>query len=227
MPSSKTKKTVKVIKTLRSENTPEIVENSASSSNKSYSFIFKLVIVALLGTVSYLLAFKYRNLFLVGFVNNTPITRFELNAKMAERYGKQTFEEMVNENLLNAQIKKNNIVVSDQELKTEIDKMIAQYGSEEAFKSTLEQYGLTLEKAKKTIAQSMAFKKLVESSNKIEITEDSIKKYFEDNKANFTGKKLEEVSASIKDTLYQQEIYTKSQEMFSNIRKEARVTSYL
>lgn len=227
MASSKTKKTVKVIKTLRSENTPKIIENSASSSNKSYSFISKLVIVALLGTVSYLLAFKYRNLLLVGIINNTPITRFELNAKMAERYGKQTFEEMVNENLLNAQIKKNNIVVTDQELKAEIDKMIAQYGSEDTFKSTLEQYGLTLEKAKKTISQSMAFKKLVESSNKIEITDASIKKYFEDNKANFTGKKLEDVSASIKDTLYQQEIYTKSQEMFSNIRKEAKVTSYL
>ncbi len=225
MANTKTKKIVKVIKPLRSTE-PESV-GTVVHAKKSLSFVSKLVLVALFGTLAYLLAFKYRNLILAGTVNNYPITRYQLNAKLVEKYGKQTFEEMVNEKIISDQISKNKIVVTDDEVKVEMDKMIKQYGSEDAFQSALEQFGLTPEKAKISIKQSMGFKKLIESSTKIEITDQAVKDFFEKNKSSYEGKKLEEVSATIKDSLYQQELYTKSQEMFTNIRKEAKINSFI
>lgn len=225
MATQKTKKTVKVIKPLR---TSEVTEMATPTPQKfSGTLVYKIALIALFGTLSYLLAFKYRSLILAGTVNNSPISRMELNQKLAERYGKQTFEEMVNEKLLAEQIKKNGIVVSDEEVNADVEKMIKQYGSPEAFKSALEQFGLTEEKAKISIKQSIGFKKLIEKSNKIEITDEAVKKYFESNKETYSGKKLEEVSAEIKDSLYQQELYTKSQEMFSTIRKDAKVNSFI
>ncbi len=225
MAKSKSPKTVRVIKPLRV--TDEEVVTSTPTSKKSFPLAGKLIVVAILGTLCYLLAFKYRNLLLAGTVNNYPITRFELNKKLTERYGKQALEEIINQKLLEDQIKKNKIVVTDAEVKTETDKMIKQYGSEDAFKSALEQFGLTPEKAKESIRQSIGFKKLIESSNKITITDQAVKDFFDKNKDNYKGKKLEEVSATIKDSLYQQELYTKSQEMFTKIRGEAKVNSYL
>lgn len=218
---SKSKKTVSVIKPLR------VASETTTSPSNPYPFWTKLVLVAIFGTLCYLVSVKYRGLFLAGTVNNFPITRLELNNKLAEKYGKQTFDELVNEKLLADQIKKNNIVVADEEVKAEMDKLVKQYGSEDAFKSALEQFGLTPEKAQQSIKQSLGFKKLIEKTNKVEISDEAVKKYFDDNKANYKDKKFEEVSASIKDSLYQQELFTKSQEMFSKIRQEARVSSFI
>ena len=89
------------------------------------------------------------------------------------------------------------------------------------------QYGLTEEKAKDSIKQSLSLKKIIEKNYKIEVSDDQIKKYFDDNKTLFSGKKLEDVSGDIKDTLYQQEVYTKTQEWFAGIRKAAKIVPYI
>lgn len=225
MTPSKTKKSVKVIKPLRvSEESSVLVTHNLK---KGYSFLSKLILVALFGTLAYLLAFKYRSLILAGTVNNYPITRFELSNTLIANQGKQAFEEIVNKRLLAEQIKKNNIVVTEEEVRIEMDKMIKQYGSQEAFNAALEQFGLTEEKAKESIKQSMGFKKLIEKTNQIEITDEAVKKYFDDNKESYKDKKLEDVAPQIKESLYQQELYVKSQEMFTKIRSEAKVNSFL
>ncbi len=221
----KTKKTVKSIKPIRV--VEEVVETEHNHQAKGLSFSYKLILVIILGVLSYLFATKYRSLIIAGTVNKTPITRFELNRVMAEKYGKQTLEDLVNEHLLAEEIKKQGVAVTDDEVKAEIDKIIKEYGSEENFKSALEQYGLTVDKAKVSIKKNLGFKKLVEKSSKIEITDEAIKKYFDDNKTIYTGKKLEDVKDAIKDSLYQQELYQKSQELFTGVRQAAKVNSFL
>lgn len=228
---TKSKKTIKVIKKLRSSALEEVVTSPTYGikevKGNRFGFIFKLVLIAILGTILYLLAVKYRSLFIVGTVNSSPITRFELNKKMAEKYDKQTFDEIVNERLLADELKKQNIVVTDQEVSDEMAKLVKQYGGEEAFKAAITQFGLTPDKAKESIRQSLGFKKIVEKNYKINITDEAIKKYFDDNKKVFEGKKFEDVSAEIKDNLYQQEVYTKSQEWFTGVRKAAKIVSYI
>ncbi len=221
----KTKKTVKSIKPIRA--TEEVVETSHVSHTKGLSFSYKLILVIIFGVLSYLLATKYRTLIIAGTVNNTPITRYELNQAMAEKYGKQTFEDLVNERLLSEEIKKQGVTVTDDEVKAEVDKITKEYGSEENFKAALEQYGLTLDKAKESIKKNLGFKKLVEKTSKIEITDEAITKYFNDNKTIYVGKKIEEVKDAIKDSLYQQELYQKSQEIFTGVRQAAKVNSFL
>lgn len=221
----KTKKTLKSIKPIRP--TEEVAEVSSASHPKSLSFSYKLILVIIFGVLSYLLATKYRTQIIAGTVNNMPITRFELNRAMAEKYGKQTFEDLVNERLLAEEIKKQGVTVADEEVNAEVEKITKEYGSEENFKAALEQYGLTLDKAKESIEKNLGFKKLVEKTSKIEITDEAITKYFNDNKTIYAGKKIEEVKDAIKDSLYQQELYQKSQEIFTGVRQSAKVNSYL
>ena len=219
-----TKKAVKVIKKLRAVETPKIV------TEKKYpkpTLILKLLLVIAIGIVVFLLVQKNRSLFIAGTVNKSPIYRWELNAKMAEKYGTQTLEGIVAERLLDENIKKNKIVVADKEVQDELSKIKTQYGGEEQYKTAIAQFGLTEAKALESIKQSLGLKRLIEKLNKVEITEAQIAKYFEDNKSSYVGKKLAEVSAEIKDVLYQQEIYTKSQDWFTQIRKEATVSNFL
>ena len=222
----RSKKSVRVIKKLRA-----VPEQSFSEvkvvKRPPFGFIVKLLLVIALGSILYLLAQKYRGQFLAGTVNSSPITRWELNQKMAEKYGKTTLDEIINERLLNAELKKNNIVVTDKEVSDEVAKIIKDYGGQEAFKAALTQYGLTEDKAKDSVKQSLSLKKLIEKSYTITVTDDQVKKYFDDNKTLFAGKKFEDVTAEIKDTLYQQAVYTKTQEWFTGIRKTAKIVTYL
>jgi len=215
--SRKTKKAVQVIKKLRVDSVSKIKP----------IFFVKLLLVIAIGVVVFLLVQKNKSMFIVGTVNKSPIFRWELNSKMAEKYAEQTFEEIISEKLLAENLTKNKIAVSAQEVQDELAKIKVQYGGEEQFQAAIAQFGMTEAKALESIKQSIGLKKLVESLNKIEITEEAISKYFTDNKTNYVGKKLEEVSAEIKESLYQQEIYTKSQEWYSQIRKDAKVSSFL
>ncbi len=218
-----TKKSVKVIKELR----PSTIKEVEMSPNNRLVFLGKLLLIVAVGSVLYLLAAKYKGLILAGTVNSSPIYRWELNAKMAEKYGKQTFEEIVNDRLLAKELQKNKIVITDKEVADEMTKLVAQYGGEDAFKAAITQFGLTEAKAKESIKQSLGLKKLVEKNYKIEISDEAVKKYYADNKSTFGTKKIEEVYSDIKDNLYQQEVYTKSQEWFTNVRKDAKVTNFI
>jgi hypothetical protein len=227
------KKTVKVIKKLRPASAGETLSartsmfTSKEAVKGRFSFVSTLLLIVVIGSALYLLASKYKSFIIAGTVNSSPVYRWELNSKMAEKYGKQSFEEIVNDRLLAEELKKNKITVTDQEVTDEMTKLVAQYGGQEAFQEAISQFGLTEDKAKESIKQSLGLKKLVEKNYKIEISDEAVKKYYDDNKATFGTKKLEEVSSDIKDNLYQQEVYAKSQEWFSEVRKNAKVTSFI
>lgn len=215
--SAKSIKTVKAIKKLR----------PLSKTGTPFGFFTKVLIIVALGSALFLVARKYRGQFLAGMVNSIPVTRYELNQKMAEKYGQQTLDEIVSERLLNAEIKKNRVVVSEEEVGSEMAKIVKDYGGEEAFRAALSQYRLTEAKAKQSIKQSLGLKKLIETTYQINISAEAIEKYFADNQSQFKGQKLEVVSDQIKDILYQQEIYTKTQEWFTSIRKSAKVVEFI
>jgi len=222
--SIKTKKAVKVIKKMRTAPVSSVTTNN---NDQKIVSIAKLLLTIALGVVIFLLVQKNRSMFIAGTVNKAPIYRMELNSKMAEKYGEQTLEEIVSERLLAENLKKYNITVTDQEVQDELTKIKAQYGGEEQFQAAITQFGMTEEKAIQSIKQSIGLKKIIETQNKIEITDEEISKYFTENKDSFTGKKLEDVSVEIKDILYQQEVYSLSQDWYSQVRKDASVSNFL
>lgn len=231
MSETKTKKAVKVIKKMRSVSAPVAPATPAAVTKKkivfNYILLVKILLVIAIGAVVFLLVQKNRGLFIAGTVNKSPITRWELNTRMAEKYGEQTLETIISERLLADNLKKYNVVITDQEINDELAKIKEQYGGEDQFKAAIAQYGMTEAQASESIKQSIGLKKIIEVVYKIEIKDADIQTYYNENKDSFSGKKLEEVSAEIKDSLYQQEIYTKSQEWYSQIRKAASVNSFI
>jgi FKBP-type peptidyl-prolyl cis-trans isomerase (trigger factor) len=230
--SSKAKKTVKVIKKMRTAGAAivksPIVKSGVTKKAFNVVLLAKIILVIALGVVVFLLIQKNRGLFVAGTVNKSPISRWELNQKMAEKYGSATLEEIVSERLLNENLKKNKIIVTDKEVQDELASIKAQYGGETQFKAAIAQYGMTEAQATESIRQSVGLKKLIEATYTITISDADIQKYFTDNKSTYAGKTLDaSLSAEIKDTLYQQQIYTKSQEWYSQIRKDAKVSSFI
>lgn len=128
---------------------------------------------------------------IVAKVNNEVITKDELYDLLVEQNGTQVLESLIAEKILNAEAKKQNINVSEEDVQAEINKVIDNYGGQEVFNQAMEYYGYSLDDIKKNITMNTQIRRLVGSN--ISITEEEMLGYFEENKDTFN--QIEQVKA--------------------------------
>ena len=128
----------------------------------------------------------------VARVNNENITKDELYEYLVKESGDSALNTLIANKIIELEAKKQNIKVTDDDIEAEIDKFAEQYGGRETFEQFLEFYGTPIDELKENIRINLTLEKLLEPS--IEIKEDEIKTYFEENKESFGEK--EQVKAS-------------------------------
>lgn len=186
----------------------------------SKKFTISVIVLILIGAaVIFTAAFVKREI--VANVGDVKITKDELHEQLMDNYGDQTLDAMINDKIVDMEIKKEKVSVSDDEIKKEMDKYIEQSGGEEAFNSALQQQGLQKKDVKRDIVRFLSIQKILEP--RIEITDDEIKEYFENNKASFDQE--EQVEAShilVKDEKTANEVKKKLDdgEDFAKLAKE-------
>jgi peptidyl-prolyl cis-trans isomerase C len=116
-----------------------------------------------------------------------------------QRMKRQVLQQVVVEKLLDEQIKKQDIKVSDQEVVDYIKEMASQQEtpmSLEEVKQLVEAQGQNFEDVKENIKGQLKYKKLLEKQfgNKIEVTEKEAEEYYKNNKQEFENP--EQVKAS-------------------------------
>ncbi|WP_203527698.1 peptidylprolyl isomerase [Clostridium thermarum] len=129
---------------------------------------------------------------IVGRVGEVAITKDELYDYMVQQNGEAALNSLIADKILELEAKNQNITVTQEEIKKEVDDMIEENGGEEYFNQVLEYYGYTIDEMKSNVEKNLMIKKLLEPT--IEITENEMKKYFEENKESFNVE--EQVNAS-------------------------------
>ena len=160
-----------------------------------------VILVAILGVISY---FAFKTLApekAVATVNGDMITQTELDQKYAqlpEQYQlfitKEDFlDQLINVKLLLGEAKTQNIEISDEEIDAEVDNIKSQTESEELFEDLLKQRSITLEDLKEQIKEQITINKLLDQVvfSKIEISESRIKEYYQENLDSFNAKEGE------------------------------------
>jgi foldase protein PrsA len=127
----------------------------------------------------------------VAVVGNEKITKDQLYEALVEANGEQVLNSLIIKKIIKLEAKKQNIKVTKDEIQDELDKTIENFGSKEAFKNTLEYYGITEDSLKEDIELNLYVSKLLKSE--VKITEEEMKDYFEENKDDF--KQEEQVKA--------------------------------
>lgn len=117
----------------------------------------------------------------VATVDKEKITQEQLNEELNKQYGASVLNMMISNKVVDLEADKAKVKVTDKEIQAELDKMVEQYGGQETFNMLLAQNGVTEDVFKEQIEQNLKVTKILEPS--IEITDDEIKTYFEDNKA--------------------------------------------
>ncbi|WP_099157167.1 peptidylprolyl isomerase [Virgibacillus ndiopensis] len=128
----------------------------------------------------------------VARVNGEKISKDELNETLVSQYGPDVLNSLINQKVIEAEIEKEGIKVSQEEIDEEMTEYEEYYGGEEAFQSVLESNGTDISTVEKDIELYLATNKLM--ADDIEITDEEMKTYFEENKDSFSQQ--EEVQAS-------------------------------
>lgn len=135
---------------------------------------------------------------IVASVGDENITKEELYQSLVNQNGIEALESLISEKIVELEVKKENIEVTEEDIEKEIKKIIDYYGGEDAFNQALENVGYTKDDMKKNIKASIEIEKLLTPS--INITEDEMKQYFDDNKTSFAQQEQAKTSHILVDS---------------------------
>jgi foldase protein PrsA len=176
-----------------------------------------VLILAAAGTAAFFLSKEPA----VASVGGENINKDELYSLLVKQYGDEALDALVTDKIIELESKKQKISISDKEKEEELKDLKKSYGGEEGFKAALEQSGVTESGIAEDIEKYLKTEKLLEP--RIDLKEDEIKAYFDENKDQFAQQ--EQVKAShilVEDEATAKEVKAKLDkgEDFADLAKE-------
>ncbi|TWT16044.1 foldase [Planomicrobium sp. CPCC 101079] len=128
----------------------------------------------------------------VASVNGTDIDKEELYEELVVANGAAALDTMISDEIVKQEAEKANVEVTQEEIDAEMKIYEEQYGGAEALESAIETSGMTVEQLEEEMKSYLLIEKLIGPD--IEITDEQIETYFEENKESFA--QAEQVEAS-------------------------------
>jgi foldase protein PrsA len=161
---------------------------SAFMKNNKLSIIFGVIVLGLL----LMFATAFTKTETAASVNGEKITKEELDTKLTEMYGPDILDSLITNKVIEMEAAKKKVKVTGNEIDEELAKLQESYGGEEAFAAALEQNQVSMDKIREDIEVYLLAEKMIGAS--IDVSEEEMKTYFEENKDSFDQK--EQVKAS-------------------------------
>ncbi|MFD2613136.1 foldase protein PrsA [Paenibacillus gansuensis] len=165
-------------------------EQAPLRSNKAWmaaSFILAALLV-----VSLFVSPMKRGAEAVATVNGQDISKDQVYDAMVKAGGERTVDSLITDELLRQELDKNGVQLAEADYEAELQRVKKNFPSDEEFNAALAQSGMTLDNLKEQISIQLKVKKLLEPT--LKITDEQVKKYFDENKASFDT--AEQVRAS-------------------------------
>ncbi|MGM0866641.1 MAG: peptidylprolyl isomerase [Bacillota bacterium] len=146
--------------------------------------------IVVVGTM--LVMFGFSKDEVVAKVGDKSISKEDLYTTLVDQYGDAALDTLIAEKIVELESDEKKITVKDSEIEEELESLKDSYGGEEAFNEALASSGASLDSVKKNVQSFLLTEKLLK--DRVSISDDQIKEYFEANKESFAQQ--EQVEAS-------------------------------
>jgi hypothetical protein len=203
---------------------PSTLSRIRENFNKSYKanptgYTIGLIVALLVIGLGLLFWFN-RSWFLAANINGRLVTTPEFYNRLAKTEGQNVLDAMVREVLIKQEAEKSGITVSQEEIDTQIAEIEKRLGGREAFESALSQSQTDRAQLAKQIELQVMVEKLL--GDQINVTDEEIAKYKEENKETIADQSDEEIRESMKAN----KINELFPSWFDNLKKNATITKY-
>jgi foldase protein PrsA len=213
----------------KSVETPKTTTTTTSSSTPSKGFKIKksYIILAVTVVAVAILLYIFRSIFVAAVVNGQPISRLSVVKEAEKQSGKQVLTTLVRNTLIEQEARKQNITVSEKEIDDEIKKLEGNLQKQgQKLDQVLTMQGMSKEDLRKLIRLDKMVGKMV--GKDITISDKEVNDYIAKNKESLpTGQNENELKASVKEQLKQQQLNEKVRVWLENLQKNAKINPFV
>lgn len=139
----------------------------------------------ILGVQVYALSRQVDTRAVVATVNGEPITKADLYKEMVAVTGKPVLRELIDQRLIAQEAKKQGIKVTRDDVQAELARIRKNFSSELEFQAFLAQSGISQERLEVAVEKTVMLRRLVEPQAKARVTDEAVKKYFEEHRSRY------------------------------------------
>ncbi|MCI0542493.1 SurA N-terminal domain-containing protein [bacterium] len=168
-----------------------------------------------------------KNSFFAAKVDGSYITRAAFEREFEKQSGgKRVLDAMVTELLVEKELKKNGIVVSDEEIEEAIKKLKASVTVQgSTFEDFLSAQGISEADLKQQMWMQKGVEKLL--ADKVQVTEEELAKHMMDNKITLPKENPEEMKTQIREQIRNQKLNAAAEPWIAGLKTGAKIESYL
>lgn len=194
----------------------ERIAHSLKTSKKSRLILGGIIIVALL-----LLIVPH---LVIAMVDGRPITVFSYYSALDKKYGNDTKQQLISEQLIADEAQKRGVVVSDSEVNNQIKQIETQASGSGSLDQILAQQGLTRDEFVKQVKLQSMIKKMFAKGATVSSQE--VDQYIAQNKSQLPDPVDNATRVSIKNQLSQQKLVSAFQTWLASASNSSRVIKF-
>jgi len=197
---------------------PETPPEQSKKINTKAGIIILLIVLAVI--------FLLRKGYIVSaVVNGRPIFTWELNNVMVNRFGKQTLEGIITEQLIYQEAAKQGVSVTPAEVQAREDEMVKNIGADVKLEDLLKYQGLTRSDFDNQIKLQMIVEKIL--GKDISYTDAQLDNFVATNSAALTATDSASKREEARTILTEQEINKKITTWLQDLKDKAKITRFL
>ncbi|MBI4035145.1 MAG: SurA N-terminal domain-containing protein [Candidatus Chisholmbacteria bacterium] len=172
-----------------------------------------------------LLAFPFRFLVVPALVNNQPIFFWQYAAKLHQQAGSQVLQQLINETLIEQEISKQGITITQSEIDQELANLEAQMTNSGGLDALLTFQGITKPELIRQIKLNLGLEKLIKGT--ITITDAEVNQELEDNTNLYQGLSEVDSATTAAENLRQSKLRQAFTDWFEQLRAQAKISNFL